>query len=70
MVVIVQYAWDVFISHASEDGDTVARPLAAELVRRGLRVWIDAHQLSIGDSLRRSIDQGLSYSRFVLLSSA
>jgi len=36
--------WDVFISHASEDKSSVARPLADILRRAGLRVWIDAHE--------------------------
>jgi hypothetical protein len=35
------YKWDVFISHASEDKETVARPLAQCLERSGLRVWYD-----------------------------
>jgi hypothetical protein len=30
--------WDVFISHASEDHETVARPLAERLRAAGLRV--------------------------------
>lgn len=56
--------WDVFISHASEDKETVAEPLAAELRARGLRVWLDKSELRIGDSLRRKIDYGLAHSTF------
>lgn len=56
--------FDVFISHASEDKEAVARPLAAELDSLGLRVWLDECQLTIGDSLRRKIDDGLSNSKF------
>ena len=55
---------DVFISHASEDKDEVARPLADLLVDRGLVVWYDDFSLTIGDSLRRQIDRGLAGSRF------
>jgi formylglycine-generating enzyme required for sulfatase activity len=62
-----QPTWDVFISHASEDKETVARPLAEALVRRGVRVWFDAEQLTLGDSLRRSIDEGLAKSRYGLV---
>jgi hypothetical protein len=64
--------WDVFISHASEDKARVALPLAAELQQAGLRVWLDAHELTLGDSLRAKIDEGLSKSRFgaVILSEA
>ena len=56
--------WDVFISHASEDTGAVARPLAQELERRGLNVWLDENTLSVGDSLRRQIDRGLANSRY------
>lgn len=56
--------YDVFISHASEDKDTVVRPLAIALKSKGLNVWYDEFELKIGDSLRRKIDQGLSNSKF------
>ena len=59
-----QREFDVFISHASEDKDEVARPLAAALQSGGLRVWYDEFELRIGDSLRRKIDKGLASSRF------
>ena len=58
---------DVFISHASEDKLDVARPLASLLVQAGLSVWIDEAELTIGDSLRRKIDQGLASCRFGLV---
>lgn len=57
-------AYDVFISHASEDKDEVVRPLANALKNGGLAVWYDEFELRIGDSLRRKIDLGLSKSRF------
>ena len=56
--------WDVFISHAWEDKEDVARPLAEALRRKGLRVWYDEFTLTLGDSLRRSIDRGLAQSRY------
>lgn len=56
--------WDVFVSHASEDKEAVAEPLALELRARGLRVWLDKTELRIGDSLRRKIDYGLAHSTF------
>ncbi|MGC1210815.1 MAG: toll/interleukin-1 receptor domain-containing protein, partial [Micromonospora sp.] len=49
----------VFISHASEDKDEVARPLAQELRDRGFTVWYDEYVLKVGDSLLVSIDSGL-----------
>jgi len=60
----VIYLWDVFICHASEDKDAVARPLAEALQKRGLRVWYDEFTLKLGDSLRRTIDRGLSESTY------
>ena len=56
--------YDVFISHASEDKDEVVRPLAELLRQQGLRIWLDETELQLGDSLRRSIDRGLSESRY------
>lgn len=59
-----QQQWDVFLSHASEDKDEFARPLATALKAKGLKVWFDEFTLRVGDSLRRSIDKGLSGARF------
>jgi len=56
--------WDVFISHAWEDKEDIAGPLAEALRRKGLRVWYDEFTLTLGDSLRRSIDRGLAQSRY------
>ena len=59
--------YDLFISHATEDKDAVARPLAAGLDARGGSVWDDEIELRIGDSLRRKIDAGIAGSRFGLV---
>jgi hypothetical protein len=56
--------YDAFISHASEDKDTFVRPLAEQLRKRGHRIWFDEFSLSVGDSLRRSLDKGLRDSRY------
>ncbi|MEN6575463.1 MAG: toll/interleukin-1 receptor domain-containing protein [Phycisphaerales bacterium] len=56
--------WDVFISHASEDKDTFVRRLAETLQQRNIRVWYADFTLTVGDSLRRSIDKGLASSRY------
>ena len=55
---------DVFICHAREDKDAVARPLGEALTRLGLTVWLDEDELQIGDSLLRKIDEGLARSTF------
>ena len=56
--------WDVFICHASEDKLSVAEPLSKALSSIGLNVWYDDYTLNLGDSLHRSIDQGLRDCRF------
>jgi hypothetical protein len=56
--------WDVFISHAWEDKEDIARPLAEASRRKGLRVSYDEFALTLGDSLRRSIERGLAQSRY------
>ncbi len=64
--------YDVFVSHATEDKDSIVRPLAHALQAEELNVWYDEFELRIGTSLRRSIDTGLANSRFgvVVLSDA
>ena len=66
------YIYDVFLSHASEDKDDVARPLAILLQERGLRVWFDEFELRIGDNIVEKLNKGIDSSRFgtVVLSKA
>ena len=56
--------WHFFICHASEDKETIARPLAEALKGEGRDVWYDDFSLRLGNSLRESIDRGLANSRF------
>lgn len=56
--------YDLFICHASEDKDAFVRPLAEALADQHVEVWYDEFSLELGDSIRRSIDAGLSQSRF------
>src|SRR5665647_2336044 len=56
--------YDAFICHASEDKADFVRPLADQLRAQHIEVWYDEVSLKVGDSLRRSIDRGLSQSRF------
>lgn len=56
---------DIFISHASEDKDEVARPLAKCLDEfANLNVWYDEFSLTLSDSLSEKIDYGLANSRY------
>ena len=57
-------SWDVFISHASEDKEGVARPIVRALTTAGLSVWFDEFALTAGDSLSKSINHGLANSKY------
>lgn len=59
--------YDVFISHASEDKNDIARPLAKALASYGVQVWFDEDEIKLGASLSRSIDKGLANSNFGLV---
>jgi TIR domain len=54
----------LFISHASEDKEEIARPLAEFLIKEGVEVWFDQYELKLGDHLRESIDAGLKASDY------
>ena len=55
---------DVFISYSHADSKQVAKLLGQELTSMGLDVWLDDIQMSIGSSIRESIDDGLSQSEY------
>ena len=63
---------DVFLSHAGEDKDAIARPLYEALTALGYSVWFDEAELVLGDSLSEEINRGLAQARFgvVILSEA
>lgn len=65
-------AYDVFLSHASEDKDEIARPLKDALEARELTVWFDEIKLKVGQSIRQEIEKGIGNARFgvVILSPA
>src|SRR5690348_2973684 len=56
--------YDAFISHASEDKEDFVTPLAKILRDYRAEVWFDEFTLTVGKSLRQSIDAGLAKSRF------
>jgi hypothetical protein len=55
-----------FISHSSKDKPFVRR-LAADLVEKGVKVWLDEQRILVGDSIPEKIAQGLAESDFFLL---
>ena len=54
----------IFISHATEDKEAVARPIAQALTKLGYSVWYDEYSLKLGDSLRRGLENGLANCTF------
>lgn len=65
--IFIQKEYDFFISHATEDKESFVRPLAEKLESLGLRIWYDEFELSIGDSLRQKIDEGLINSKYAIV---
>lgn len=59
--------YDLFISHASQDKKDFVEPLAEILSGMGLKVWYDDFVLKVGDSLRQSIDRGITSSEYGLV---
>ncbi len=59
-----QVKYDLFISHASDDKESLVRPLVSELEKLNIKVWYDEFTLKVGDSLRKSIDHGLANSKY------
>jgi TIR domain len=56
--------WDAFICHASADKESFVHGLADALKKAGPDIWYDDFELTVGDSLRRKIDQGLARSDY------
>ena len=56
--------WDVFICHATEDKEEIAKPLYNALCTAGLEVWYDDSALKLGDRLHKSINTGIAESGY------
>jgi hypothetical protein len=59
-----EFKWDIFISCAIEDQESVATPLAKELSKYSIKVWAGNSELRIGDSLTWEINEGITKSRY------
>ena len=59
--------YDCFISYASEDKKALVDKLAHSLRRLGVTIWYDDFEMTVGDSLTRKIDHGLSNAKYGLL---
>lgn len=58
--------YDVFLCHASEDKDTIVRPLYEELQKLGLNVFLDSEEIGWGESLIDIINKALHKSKYVI----
>ena len=59
--------FDVFICHASEDKEQYVIPLVENLQNHNINCWIDKSEIEWGDSLVRKINEGLKFSKFVIV---
>ena len=55
--------WDVFLCHAWDDRQGVAKELHDLLESRGVSVWFSEKDVGLGTPLLRAIDKGLAKSR-------
>jgi len=58
--------YDIFIGHASEQKDTIAKPLHKELTNLGINSFIDIVEIKWGESLTKIINRALSTSKYFL----
>jgi len=59
--------FDAFLCHAKEDKAAVVTPFGKLMEKNGLKPWIDVKEIGWGDSLVKSIEHGLTQSRFVIV---
>ena len=60
------FTFDVFLSYSSKD-IAVVRDLAKRLKADGVRVWFDEWEIKPGDSIPAKVEEGLEYSRMLVL---
>jgi len=58
---------DLFLSHASEDKEHLVRPVADELRRRGLSVWLDEAHILPGVDFVDAIQSGMEDAHAVVV---
>lgn len=58
--------YDVFISHASEDKDEIARPIFEACVKLGVKAFLDEAHIGWGQSFTEKINTALGSARTVL----
>jgi formylglycine-generating enzyme required for sulfatase activity len=58
------FEYHVFLSYASEDGNTFAEPLYERLIDENYRVWFDKKKIKWGHELKTKITEGLKKSQY------
>ncbi len=58
--------FDIFISHAREDRETIARPIFEACARRGLKAFLDEEHIGWGQSFTTKINTALGAARTVI----
>ncbi len=58
--------FDIFISHASEDKDVIARPIFAACAKLGMKAFLDEAHIGWGQSFTHKINTALGSARTVL----
>jgi RNA-directed DNA polymerase len=58
--------FDVFISHASEDKEAIARPIYEACARRGIKAFLDEEHIAWGESFTKKINTALGAARTVV----
>ncbi len=57
---------DVFLCHAGEDKDSIARPLYRAFTDAGISCWYDEAEIGWGHSITQKVNEGLRISRFTV----
>jgi len=65
-IMVTHEMFDIFIGHASEDKDEIARPIFDECKKQGLNAFLDEKYIKWGDSLTEKINNALSQSKYFL----
>ena len=55
----------IFFSHSSKDKE-LARRIANDLSNKGIPVWFDEWELTVGDSLQEKISSGIQKSGWLV----
>jgi hypothetical protein len=58
--------WDVFLSYSSTDREK-AECIYPDLTEAGVKVWFDAIVVTLGESIRQRVCEGIAASRILLV---